>query len=190
MRKLPNRPTFVITERLVSYFVCGFFSLILLAIAYFVWQTIFVWTTWLPEWSVVLIVVVLPVPFLVYQAMFTGERPLRAPTESPAAAPAAPAANGQTPARPNQIAGLGWLYWLGAGELHRGTLVVLVVLFWSLFYWNWSTIQAMMKGGQTVFAFSFWGLITIFGTVVIRSLFSRLPGGEVPGASDSKSRPK
>jgi hypothetical protein len=189
MRKLPNRPSFVITERLVSYFVCGFFSLILLGIAYVVWHTLWLWFSVIPEWSVVLIVIVLPLPFWVYQSMFSVDRPIRpAPSAAPAA-PAAPAA-GVLPARPGQIPGLGWLYWLGAGELHRGTLVILVVLFWSLFYWNWSTVQAMVERGETVFAFSFWGLITIFGMVFIRSIFSRLPGGEVPGAGDSKSKPK
>jgi hypothetical protein len=191
MRKLPNRPTFVITERLVSYFICGFFSLALWGIAIWVWNILFNYFVPLSDrrwdWTIVLTVVVLPLPFWVYQSLFSSDRPLRTPAAPPTAAPVA---GGAMPAKPDQIAGLGWLYWLGAGELHRGTLVILVVLFWSLFYWNWSTVQAMIERGQGVFAFSFWGLITIFGMVFIRSIFSRLPGGEVPGAGDSKSKPK
>ncbi len=186
MRKLPNRPIFTITEKLVGYFLCGVFSLILWAITLWVWRTLWDWfvpptnTRW--DWTIVFTVLVLAVPFLVYNNMFSPDRPVR---------PAAPAsATAPDAARRATIPFLGWLYWLGNGELHIGTLVLFVVIFWSLFYWNWSTVQAMIATGSGVFALSFWGLITIFGTVIIRSAFSRLPGREVPGVGDSKSKPK
>ena len=184
MRKLPNRPTFTITEKLVGYVLCGVFALVLWGIAIWVWNVLFYWfvpksnTRW--DWTVILTVLALPVPFLAYRYMFSPERPVR----TAAAATAAPTEAGARA----QVPLLGWLYWLGNGELHIGTLVLLIILFWSLFYWNWSTVLAMIERGQGVFALSFWGLITIFGTVIIRSAFSRLPGREVPGASDSKSK--
>lgn len=182
MRKLPNRPSFTVTEKLVGYFLCGVFALVLWGIAIWVWNTLFYWfvpktdTRW--DWTVVLTVLALPVPFLAYRSMFSPDRAIRV------AAPASDA----TPQM--ALPFLNWVNWLGNGEFHRGTLVVLIVFFWSLFYWNWSTVLSMMEKGQGVFAFSFWGLVTIFGAVAIRSAFSRLPGAEVPGAGDSKSKPK
>ncbi len=187
MRKLPNRPSFTVTERLVGFVVCGVFALILWGLAFWVWNTIFYWfvpktdTRW--DWTLVLTVLALPIPFWVYQALFSPER--RASRQSSAAPEAA-----STPTRAERLPGLGWLYWLGNGELHRGTLVLLVVFFWSLFFWNWGPVVTMVNGGSLVFVFSFWGLITIFGMVIIRSLFSRLPGPEVPGSGESKSKPK
>ncbi|MGH2521581.1 MAG: hypothetical protein ACRDH2_03670, partial [Anaerolineales bacterium] len=84
----------------------------------------------------------------------------------------------------------GWLTWLGSGESHRGTLVLLVIIFWSMFFWSLPTIQF------SVLSFAGWGLISIFLLVLIRSLFFRqttlpAPGQEVPAAkAESKSQPK
>lgn len=81
-----------------------------------------------------------------------------------------------------------WIAWLGNGETHRGSLVMLVILFWSVLYWSVPYIQ---KTGFVV-AFAFWGLVTTFGTIFIRALFFRrtsLPGQEVPGGASTKSRP-
>ncbi len=187
MRKLPNRPSFTVTERLVGFVLCGIFALILWGLAFWVWNTLFYWfvpksdTRW--DWTIILTVLALPIPFWAYQAMFSPER--RGSRQAPAAPEAASAAP-----RAERLPGLGWLYWLGAGELHRGTLVLLVVFFWSLFFWNWSPVVTMVNGGSLVFVFSFWGLLTIFGMVIIRSIFSRLPGPEVPGGGDSKSKLK
>jgi hypothetical protein len=186
MRKLPNRPSFTVTEKLVGYFICGVFALILWAIAYWVWWVAYKWFIWVTEPMQLLTVLVLPLPFLVYRAVFSPDRPVR-----PVAPLPMPSPGGVPPAEPpprSYLPGLGWLYWLGNGELHRGTMVVLVVLFWSLFYWNWSIVDAMVQRGEGVLAFSFWGLITIFGTIVIRSVFSRIPGAEVSGPGDSKSK--
>ena len=82
-----------------------------------------------------------------------------------------------------------WLKWMGNGESHRGTLVLLVVVFWSVLFWNWPNppVQAF----PLVITFPFWGLLTIFGLVAIRTLFFRqtnLPGQEVP-AGDTKKSP-
>ena len=193
MRKLPNRPSFMVTEKLVGYFLCGVFALILWGIAIWMWNTFFYWfvpkaeTRW--DWTVVLTVLALPVPFWVYQNLYSPDRPARSATPMPAA-PAQSPAVGITTARPDRLPGLGWLYWLGNGELHWGTLVLLIIFFWSLFFWNWPTVKLMWEQGNGVFAFSFWGLVTIFGTVLIRSVFSRLPGAGVPGSGDSKSKPK
>ncbi len=187
MHKIPNRPTFTVTERLVGFLLCGVFALILWGLAFWVWNTIFYWfvpktdTRW--DWTILLTVLALPIPFWTYQALFSPER-RSARSAAAAAAPEAP-----TP-RPERLPGLGWLYWLGAGELHRGTLVLLVVFFWSLFFWNWDPITMLVRQGSLVFVFSFWGLLTIFGMVIIRSVFSRLPGPEVPGSGDTKSKPR
>jgi hypothetical protein len=188
MRKLPNRPSFTVTERLVGFVLCGVFALILWGFAFWIWNVFMYWfvlrtdTRW--DWTIVLTVLALPIPFWAYQAMFSPDRRPAHPTAAvPAAAPAAGV-------RHERLPGLGWLYWLGNGELHRGTLVLLVVFFWSLFFWNWPTVIMLVREGSLVFVFSFWGLLTIFGMVIIRSIFSRLPGPEVPGAGDSKSKPK
>ena len=161
--------------------MCGVFALILWGIAYWVWWFAYKWFSWVTEPMQLFTLLALPVPFWAYQTMFSPERR--------AARQAAPEA-GAAGLKPGRLPGLGWLYWLGNGELHRGTLVLLVVFFWSLFFWNWPPVVAMVNGGSLVFIFSFWGLLTIFGMVIIRSLFSRLPGPEVPGAGDSKSKPK
>ena len=184
MRKLPNRSSFTVTEKLVGYFICGVFALILWGIAYWVWWVAYKWFIWVTEPMQLLTILALPIPFLAYRAMFSPDRPARS---APVPMPATP---GASPAPRAYMPGLGWLYWLGNGELHRGTMVVLVILFWSLFYWNWSLVTTMVLEQQGVLAFSFWGLITIFGTIVIRSVFSRIPGAEVSGPSDSKSKPR
>jgi hypothetical protein len=183
MHKIPNRPSFTVTERLVGFLLCGVFALILWGIAIWAFNIYLFWFVpdkrW--DWTIIFTAVVLPVPFWAYQSMFSPER--RAARHG-AAAPDAQAATGTRPP------GLGWLYWLGNDEWHRGTLVVLVVFFWSLFFWNWPTVVVMVREGSLAFVFSFWGLLTVFGTVIIRSIFSRLPGQGVPGPGDSKSKPK
>jgi hypothetical protein len=185
MRKLPNRPSFTVTERLVGFVLCGVFALILWAITIWVFNIYLFWFVpdkrW--DWTIIFTVVVLPVPFWAYQAMFSPDRRSAHPAAT-VAGTAAPAAG----PRPERLPGLGWLYWLGNGELHRGTLVLLVVFFWSLFFWNWPQVTLLVEEGSLVFVFSFWGLLTIFGMVIIRTIFSRLPGPEVPGAGDSKSK--
>ncbi len=187
MRKLPNRPSFTVTERLVGFLLCGVFALILWGITIWAFQIYLYWFVpdkrW--DWTIIFTVVVLPLPFLAYQTMFS---PDRRSTRADVAAVAA-AAEAAAPRR-ERLPGLGWLYWLGAGELHRGTLVLLVVFFWSLFFWNWDPILLLVKQGSLVFVFSFWGLLTTFGMVIIRSIFSRLPGPEVPGSGETKSKPR
>jgi len=183
MRKLPNRPSFTVTEKLVGYFICGVFALALWGIAYWVWSVAYKWFIWVTEPMQLLTVLVLPIPFLIYRAVFSPDRPVRPPTPMPAAPPPA-----GSPAPRPYPPGFGWLHWLGNGEMHRGTMVLLVILFWSLFYWNWSLVLSMVAQGEAVLAFSFWGLATVFGTIVIRSLFSWIPGAEVPGSGDSKSK--
>ena len=184
MRKLPNRPSFTVTERLVGFLLCGVFAMILWAIAIWAFNIYLFWFVpdkrW--DWTVIFTIVVLPVPFWAYQAMFSPER-------RSARSAAGEAVPGAGVPRPDRLPGLGWLYWLGNGELHRGTLVLLVVFFWSLFFWNWDPIILLVRQGSLVFVFSFWGLLTIFGMVIIRSLFSRLPGPEVPGSGETKSKP-
>lgn len=84
-----------------------------------------------------------------------------------------------------------WLAWLGNGEAHRGMLVFLFLLFWTMFFWSAPIVQTLVQG-NFLFVFAAWGLVTVTGLVIIRSLFVRqttLPGQEVPkAAGDSKSQ--
>lgn len=76
-----------------------------------------------------------------------------------------------------------WLVWLGNGENHRGVMVLMIFIFWSLLYWNWPGMAL------NVFTFSVWGLVTILGLFVLRAIFKPVaPGQGVPGAGDPKSK--
>lgn len=76
-----------------------------------------------------------------------------------------------------------WLVWLGNGENHRGVMVLMIFIFWSLLYWNWPGMAL------NVFTFSGWGLVTILGLFVLRAIFKPVaPGQGVPGAGDPKSK--
>lgn len=80
-----------------------------------------------------------------------------------------------------------WLRWMGNGEPHRGTLVVLVLVFWSMLYWNWPAPD--IRSFPFILTFSTWGLLTIFGLVAIRQMFFRqtnLPSQEVSASGDTK----
>ncbi len=84
-----------------------------------------------------------------------------------------------------------WLKWMGNGESHRGTLVLLVFVFWSILFWNWP--NPSVRAYPTVITIPVWGLLTIFGLVLLRSFFFRqtnLPGQEVPAGDPKKSPAK
>jgi len=84
-----------------------------------------------------------------------------------------------------------WLKWMGNGESHRGTLVLLVVIFWSVLFWNWPSPP--VRSYSIALTIPVWGLITIFGLVATRTLFFRqtnLPGQEVPAGDIKKSPAK
>jgi hypothetical protein len=113
---------------------------------------------------------------------------------SPGAPPAAPRPADAPPGSgaPQGNGSLGWLgdwiRWMGNGEMHRGTLVILVLVFWTILYWNWpSPILSM----PLILSIPIWGLFTIFGLVIIRQLFfkqTNLPSQEVSAADQKKSR--
>jgi len=174
-----NRPP-MSSDRILGYILVGVFSLM---VTILIWYGGWYWLGISELTALLLTVLAVVVPWLGYEAYLRS-------AEAAANAPA-PQASASAPAQPR--VGLtewlnGWLRWLGSGEPHRGTLVFLVILFWSLFFWSLPTITF------TVFTFSGWGLISIFLLVAIRSVFFRqttIPGQEVPGASaDSKSQTK
>ena len=93
--------------------------------------------------------------------------------------------------RPSGVVGWAdsWLTWMGNGEPHRGTLVLLVVIFWSILFWNWPAPP--VRNYPIVLTVPIWGLLTIFGLVTIRTMFFRqtqLPGQEVPAGDAKKSK--
>ncbi len=170
----PYRPPS--SEEAVSYILVGLFTLVVWGIAAYVWYQAYLWYEFVAPITFLITFLVLPVPYWLYQSFrqantgaVTPASPTAAPGRERAAAPP----------------GLGswysdWLIWLGNGETHRGTLVLLVLVFWSILYWSWPNIQL------TAFNFAIYGLATIFGMVIIRSVFFRqtnLPGEEVPSAS-------
>jgi hypothetical protein len=165
------------SDRILGYILVGVFSLM---VTILIWYGGWYWLGISELTALLLTVLAVLVPWLSYEAFL---RSAEAVANAPASA--------STPPQPR--VGLtewldGWLRWLGSGEPHRGTLVFLVILFWSLFFWSLPTITF------TVFTFSGWGLVTTFMLVLIRSVFFRqtaIPGQEVPAASaDTKSQTK
>ena len=63
-----------------------------------------------------------------------------------------------------------------------------MLVFWTILYWNWpSPILSM----PLILSIPIWGLLTIFGLVIIRQLFfkqTNLPSQEVAAADQKKSR--
>ncbi len=155
------------SNKLLAYMVVGIFTFALWGVAYLIWREAYIWYAWVTEWTAVVTLLVLPIPYWVHQSML-------------------PSADG----RRAGIMGWAedWLRWMGNGERHRGTLVLLVCVFWSMLYWNWPV--PAVREFPFVLTFPLWGLLTIFGLVTIRTLFFRqtqLPGQEVPAPDMKKS---
>ena len=171
------------SNRLSAYVAIGVFTLILWSIAIWLWRQAYLWFEIVTPPTFIVTFLALPIPYLLYQA-FT--RP-PAPTTPPPPASDTPAASPP----PTSSGPFGWaddwLRWMGNGETHRGTLVVLVIVFWSMLYWNWPTpdVQSL----PLALTFPAWGLLTIFGLIAIRQIFFRqtnLPSQEVSASGDTK----
>jgi hypothetical protein len=168
------------TDSLTAYAVVTFFALVLWGIAIFVWYQAYLWFEIVSEPTFFVTLIALPLPYWFYNNFMTQHAAQNPP----------PAANGETPAaapRPAPLPENDWISWLGNGETHRGTLVFLVIVFWSVFFWSFPgmTFQA--------FTFAAWGLITIIGTIMIRTLFVRqtsLPSQEGVSANNDKKSGK
>jgi hypothetical protein len=180
----PSRPPE--SNQLLTFVVLALLSLVLWAVAAYVWYQAWLWFEWVTWPTAVLTLAVFPIPFLAYRS-FTGRTGLpmsAARGESPAGAtsttPAAPTSAPTEAPAGNPFTD--WLIWLGNGEPHRGTLVVFIFLFWTLLYWSLPTISF---GALT---FAAWGLLTILGIMTLRFFFR--PGREVSASGETKSRAK
>ncbi len=172
----PSRPPE--SNQLFTIFMLCILSLIMWGVTFGMWYYFgYYWEGWEP-YSAALTFFVLPIPFIAYYSFFVPRNRASGEPPGPAGAPATPTAR---PAGP--IMDIDWITWLGKGDSHRGTLVVALFIFWSILYWNLPSIQF---GAVT---FSAWGLLTLIGLAVIRTLFRR-PGQEVPGSTETKSKAK
>lgn len=174
----PSRPPE--SNRLLTFAVLLGLGLLCWAITIYIWYQAYVWFLWVTPPTFLFTLLAIPVPFLAFK-IFTGSSGL--PTSGPANPPVGTPAGAPTPAPSGESSNLynDWLTWLGNGDPHRGTLVILIFIFWSIMYWSMMPL--------TAFTFATWGLLTIVGLVIIRAFF-RSPGREVPGAADPKSKSK
>lgn len=167
-------------NQLLTFVVLAILGLIMWGITAYVWYQAYLWFEWVTWPTALLTLAALPVPFLAYR-MFTGATGLPTPREAQAAPAEAASAPASAPRRGTSPVD-DWLIWLGNGEPHRGTLVLLVFLFWSILYWNLPGVNF------NALTFAAWGLLTIVALVIIRFFFR--PSREVSAASDTKSRAK
>jgi hypothetical protein len=183
----PSRPPQ--SNQLFTFVMLSVLSLLVWGIAIGVWYYVcYYWYGW-SERTFPLTFLALPIPFLAFRA-FTGssglptERPhTEAGAAAPSPAPSAPAAAPSAPATaPAANPFNDWLIWLGNGERHRGTMVILIFAFWTILYWSLPTISF------TALTFSAWGLLTILGVMILRFFFR--PSREVSAANETKSRAK
>ncbi len=175
----PSRPPQ--SNQLITFVMLSVLSLIAWGAAIGVWYYMcYYWYGW-SERTFPLTFFALPIPFLAFRA-FTGSSGL--PTERPRLVPGAdPAAATPTLApAPATNPFTEWLIWLGNGEAHRGTLVILIFTFWSILYWSLPTVSL------TALSFATWGLLTIVGLMILRFFFK--PSREVSAPPETKSRPK
>jgi hypothetical protein len=162
----------------------GILSLIMWGFTFGIWYYFgYYWEGWEP-YSALLTFFVLPIPFIAYYSFFV-PRQHRTPTSGESGPPST--TTGGPASIPIRLltptTDPDWITWLGKGDSHRGVLVVALIIFWSILYWNWPEMQF------TAVTFSWWGLLTLIGIAIIRTLFRR-PGQEVPGSAESKSKPK
>jgi hypothetical protein len=170
----------------LTYLTLEVFALIFWGIAVWLWLQAYLWYAFVADLTFIAVFMLM---LLLHLAVF---RSLSAPKAPPAAPrPAdAPAAPNAPPANDNGAVGFfgGWLRWMGNGETHRGTLVILVLIFWTILYWNWpSPVQTL----PPALSISIWGLLTIFGLIIIRQLFfkqTNLPSQEVSAGDQKKSK--
>jgi hypothetical protein len=175
----PSRPPE--SNRLLTFAVLLVLGLLCWGVTAYVWYQAYLWFLWITPPTFIFTLLAIPIPFLAYKA-FTGSSAL--PTNGASASSPSSSPPAATPAQASAVTGAAtsdWLTWLGNGDSHRGTLVVLVFLFWSIMYWSMMAL--------TAFTFASWGLLTIVGLIILRAFF-RHPGREVPGAAEPKSKAK
>lgn len=191
----PSRPPE--TNQLFTFVMLSVLSLVCWGFAIGLWWYFaYYWYGW-SERTFIMTFIALPVPFLAYY-FFTGSsglpdairaarpgQPAAPTTAAPPTAPASQAAHPPSAAGRPPMAANGfdeWLVWLGNGERHRGTMVLLIFMFWTILYWSLPTITL------TALTFSAWGLLTVFGVIILRALFR--PSREVSAPGETKSQPK
>jgi len=168
----------------LTYIGIEVFALIFWAIAVWLWLQAFIWYAFVVDITFVAVFLFMLLPYVaVVRSIASPGAPPAAPR--PADAPpgsGAPQGNGS-------LGWLGdWIRWMGNGEMHRGTLVILVLVFWTILYWNWPSPILSMPLSLSI---PIWGLFTIFGLVIIRQLFfkqTNLPSQEVSAADQKKSK--
>lgn len=170
----------------LTYIGIEVFALIFWAIAVWLWLQAFLWYEFVVDLTFVAVFLFMLLPYVaVIRSMSAPRVPPAPPPAAGSPAPGAPPLSANSPEW-----GGGWLKWMGNGENHRGTLVILVVIFWSILFWNWPdpNLQRM----SLILKFPIWGLLTIFGMVIIRQIFFRQtnlpPSQEVSAADQKKSK--
>jgi hypothetical protein len=169
----------------LTYIGIEVLALIFWAIAVWLWLWGFISWAFVADITFILVFLFMLLPYVaVIRSIGSPSAPRPAPPAGENPAPGAPA----PPANSPDWAG-GWLKWMGNGETHRGTLVILVCVFWSILFWNWPdpNLQRM----DLILKFPIWGLLTIFGLVIIRQIFfkqTNLPSAEVSAADQKKSK--
>jgi len=184
MRRSNNQPPLNFGQLLAGLAVVA----VAVAVSVWIWWRFWYWDGYSELQTLginLLVLAAIPILYMAYRAVFQPSSSTTVPPPAPPSGNPAPGA----PPRPTGLFGWAddWLRWMGNGETHRGTLVVLVCVFWSILYWNWPApdIQRL----PFVLTFPAWGLLTIFGLVAIRQSFFRqtnLPSQEVSAAGDMK----
>jgi hypothetical protein len=192
----PSRPPE--PNQLLTFVMLALLSVVLWGIAVYTWWQAYIWFRWVTEPTFLFTFFVIPIPFLAYRS-FTGQtglpsgiiRPANPPGTSgsptaPAAPIVGPAPSSSNPppqvVRARVIQYDDWLVWLGNGERPRGTIILLILIFWTILYWSLPGVEL------SALTFSTWGLITAFSVILLRALFR--PGKEVSAVGDTKSQPK
>jgi hypothetical protein len=170
----------------LTYIGIEVLALIFWGIAVWLWLQAYIWYAFVADLTFILVFLLMLLPYVaVIRSISSPGAPPTAPPAGDRPAPATPSPSDGS----SDWAG-SWLKWMGNGETHRGTLVILVLVFWTILFWNWPNpnLQSM----SLVLKFPIWGLITIFGLIIIRQIFFRQtnlpPSQEVSAADQKKSK--